>query len=145
MEEIQDGKKHKNAVIEEAKESLTKVLLDFKEKEKLIGASLGEAYIETQIQESLIGKCPVCKEGTLRITYSKKTKSKFIACNKYPDCKTTFSLPKFALIKPTKKECSSCQFPTLLVIRKGKRPYEHCINQNCPKKLEWIKQQAAKQ
>ena len=145
MEEIQDGKKHKNAVIKEAEESLTKVLLDFKEKEKLIGASLGEAYVETQIQESLIGKCPVCKDGTLRITYSKKTKSKFIACNKYPDCKTTFSLPKFALIKPTKKECSSCQFPTLLVIRKGKRPYEHCLNQNCPKKLEWIKQQEAKQ
>jgi len=144
MEEIQDGKKHKDAIIKEAEESLTKILLDFKEKEKLIGASLGEAYVETQIQESLIGRCPICKEGTLRITYSKKTKSKFIACNKYPDCKTTFSLPKFALVKPTKKECTSCQFPTLLVIRKGKRPYEHCLNQNCPKKLEWIKQQETK-
>ncbi|MBS3145984.1 hypothetical protein J4414_04235, partial [Candidatus Woesearchaeota archaeon] len=62
-------------------------------------------------------------------------------CNRYPECKTTFSLPRGALIKPTKKECDACTFPTLLVIRKGKRPYEHCLNPNCPKKLEWAKNQ----
>jgi len=27
------------------------------------------------------------------------------------------------------------------MIRKGKRPYEYCINKQCPKKEEWLKQQ----
>ena len=141
MEEIQEGKKHKDEILKEAEHSLTKVLKKFKSKEKLIGTALGDAYIETRNVISIVGKCPACKEGDLRITYSRKTKSKFIACNKYPECKTTFSLPRGALIKPTKKECKSCNFPILLVIRKGKRPYEYCINPNCPKKLEWMEQQ----
>lgn len=141
MEEIQDGKKHKEEILKEAEQTLTKILKAFKKKEKLIGSSLGDAYRITQDQASLVGKCPACKKGDLKIIYSRKTKSKFIACNKYPDCKTTFSLPRNALVKPTKKECPTCTFPLLLVIRKGKRPFEYCINSNCPKKLEWIKQQ----
>ena len=141
MEEIQDGKKHKDEILKEAEHSLTQVLEKFKEKEKLIGTALGDAYRETQDEISKVGKCPQCKEGDIRIIYSRKTKSKFLACNRYPECKTTFSLPRGALIKPTKKECDACTFPTLLVIRKGKRPYEHCLNPNCPKKLEWAKNQ----
>lgn len=145
MEQIQEGKRNKDEILKEAEHSLTKVLEKFKEKEKLIGTALGDAYIETRNEISIVGKCPQCKEGDLRITYSKKTKSKFLACNRYPECKTTFSLPRGALIKPTNKECDSCKFPMVLVIRKGKRPWNLCINSSCPKKEDWIQKQQAKQ
>jgi len=39
-------------------------------------------------------KCPVCKEGNLVIRVGRRGKSKgkkFYACDRYPDCKTTFS------------------------------------------------------
>ncbi|QQG39186.1 MAG: DNA topoisomerase I [Candidatus Woesearchaeota archaeon] len=141
MEEIQDGKKHKEEILKKAQKVLTEILEDFKKKEKQIGAELGQASIETRKQESYVGKCNLCKEGELRITYSKKNKSYFIACDKYPGCKNTFSVPRGALIKPNNKECDSCKFPTIKVIRKGKRPWDICINPECPKKEEWMKQE----
>src|SRR3990167_3407695 len=67
----------------------------------------------------------------------KKKKSYFVSCNKYPDCKAIFSIPKYALPKPSGKFCDECKYPVLKMIRKGKRPYEFCINKNCKKKLEY--------
>ncbi len=59
----------------------------------------------------------------------------FIACDRYKEgCKTTFSLPSNALIKPTEKICGECSFPEVLVIRKGKRPQTVCLNLECKTK-----------
>ena len=80
-----------------------------------------------------VGKCPVCKEGDLRILRS-KAKKRFVACNKYPACKTTFSLPQQGLVKPLKDVCKECGWPQVSVIRKGKRPWYLCLNPNCPTK-----------
>ena len=55
----------------------------------------------------------------------------FAACSKYPDCKITLKLPK-ALIKNTGKLCEKCNYPIILVIRKGRRPQEICLNPECP-------------
>ena len=83
----------------------------------------------------LKGKCPNCDDGTLMIRGGKF--GKFIACDKYPDCKTTFKLPSGALCKPVKdKVCPECGYPLLLVIRRGKRPMESCINPDCKSKQE---------
>jgi len=138
MEEIREGKIHEEEVLVKARKVLTDILEDFKAKEKVIGTELAEANIETRNHASLVGKCPLCKEGNLRIIYSKKTKSKFVACDKYPNCKTTFSIPHNALVKSAKKECDACKYPMMTVIRKGRRPYEYCLNPDCLKKLEAI-------
>ena len=134
MEEIIEEKKKPEEILDEAKTVLTKLLAHFKKHEKEIGKELGEATIETRDKESEVGKCPNCKEGILRIMYSKKNKSKFIACDKYPECNTTFSLPGNALIKNTTLKCEKCGFPMVMVIRKGKRPQNVCINDKCPSK-----------
>jgi len=68
----------------------------------------------------------------------------FCACDQYPACKTTFSVPSNALIKPTGETCRECQYPQVLVIRKGKRPWKYCINKECPVKEAWRKQQEEK-
>lgn len=138
MEQIQNKKKKEEEILEEAKKVLTKILKQFKENETKIGKELSKATKETRDQANLVGKCPNCK-GNLRITYSKKNHSYFIACDQYPKCKTTFSVPKYALIKSTQKQCE-CGLPIVLVIRRGKRPFEFCINKDCPKKAEWAKQ-----
>ena len=78
------------------------------------------------------GKCPVCGKGELHLRKGKF--GAFAACNKYPECKTTFSLPSNALIKPAQKSCETCNFPKVLAIKRGKRPQEFCINPKCKSK-----------
>lgn len=141
MELIREGKETKEKVLDKAKHHLEKILKHFKENEVKIGKKLSEANVETLEKESIIGKCPNCKKNDLRILFSRKFRSYFIACHGYPDCKTTFSLPSNSLPKPSDKICESCKSPIVLMIRKGKRPYDYCINKQCPKKEEWLKQQ----
>ena len=87
--------------------------------------------------------CPTCKKGNLRILYNRASRRYFVACSAYPECKQTYSLPPNALIKKTDNDkfCEFDQFPKLLAIRKGKRPWEFCFNPNCEiekkKREEW--------
>lgn len=119
-------------VIENAKEIITKISEEFKAKETAIGKELMEG-VETQRAEQRIANelmvCPTCKEGKLRILYSKKTRKYFVACSKYPDCKQTYPLPPNALIKKSEK-VSEDGLPMLIAIRKGKRPWEFKFDPN---------------
>ena len=135
---IQEAKKGFEAkekkVIEKAKETIRKIINQFKKYEEKIGKELLEANIHLTRQmreENSLNPCPVCKKGNLAITYSKKTKRYFIACNAYPDCKTTYSLPPDGLIKKVDKNCESCNWPMLIRIGKGKRPWVFCFNPEC--------------
>ncbi len=134
MDEIQEGKKKPAEVLMEAKEVLTSVLFEIKKKEKKIGVKLQEASRETTRLANIVGKCPKCKEGDLRVIKSRKSGKRFIACNKYPDCKTTFSLPQFGLVKSMKNVCKECGYPMVAIISKGKRPWQLCLNNDCPTK-----------
>jgi len=136
MEDIQQKKKKPQEVLDKAKKVLTEILEDIKKKEAHIGEKLREAYRETSRQANVIGKCPVCKEGNLRIITSKASGKRFIACDKYPDCKTTFGIPQSGSIKPFKTPCKDCGYPVVSVISKGKRPWRFCINPNCPSKAQ---------
>lgn len=134
MEKIEQKKKQPQEVLDEAKKVLTEILNDIKSKEKEVGEKLREAYKETARQANVIGKCPVCEEGNLRVITAKASGKRFIACDKYPECKTTFGIPQSGSIKPVKTPCKDCNYPVVNVIRKGKRPWRLCINPNCPSK-----------
>ncbi|MGV8168934.1 MAG: DNA topoisomerase I [Candidatus Nanoarchaeia archaeon] len=125
MESIRDNTRKPEVVIDEAKTVLTKLLEKIKKQELKIGKELITANNETRDALSALGPCPVCKEGTIQIRRGKF--GMFAACNKYPDCKTTYNLPKFALVKPAGK-ISPKGFPMILVIRQGKRPQELSLN-----------------
>lgn len=131
MEEIRENKKTEEAVLEDAKKALTEILTDFKSKELAIGAELAEASIETRDELSFVGKCPKCKEGDLQIRKGKF--GQFIACNKYPDCQTTFSIPAKAKVSSMKKDCEECGYP-IISIASGKRPKVTCLNPDCKSK-----------
>ncbi len=131
MDEIRQKKKAPEDVLNEARENLSRILSKFKEKEKEIGGELAKALASTRDELNHVGKCPACKEGELEIRKGKF--GTFIACNKYPDCKTTFKLPSNGRAKVTKDVCKECGYPMVLIISK-KRPQKLCINDNCPLK-----------
>ena len=137
MEGIVKSKKDleakKQKIIETAKITITKIAKDFEKYEKEIGKELLNANIQQREEQKIENKlclCPKCKKGNLAITYSKKTKRQFIACDAYPNCKTTFSLPP-GTIKKVDKLCEECGFPMLMSVRYGKRPWIFCFNAEC--------------
>ena len=97
-----------------------------------------KATRETQTKENLVGECMICKKGKLMVRRGKF--GKFIACDKYPKCKTTFALPHNALTKASKNICNECKYPSVTIIKKGKRPQELCINPDCKSKTHPTKE-----
>jgi DNA topoisomerase-1 len=131
------GKQEEEKILKEAEIVLTEISGQFKKNEKKIGDELLEAQKEKRQNDRIaarIMQCPRCKVGFLVIRRNKRGQQ-FLACDKYPECTQTFSLPPYGLVKKTDKVCE-CGFPVLMTIRKGKRPWEFCFNPNCPKKLE---------
>jgi DNA topoisomerase-1 len=111
---------------------------EFKLNETAIGQSLMggvQALREQQKENSIIMPCLICGKGNLVIKFSKKTRRYFVACDKYPECKSTYSLPPNSLIKRTEK-LSSEGLPILIALRKGKRPWEFTFNPNYKKETK---------
>ncbi|MEM4397016.1 MAG: DNA topoisomerase I [Candidatus Woesearchaeota archaeon] len=135
MEEIRELKQNPENVLNEAKIELTKILEKFKKNEQKIGESLALAAKETEDKKNYIGKCPVCKNGNLKIIHIKKNNSKFIACDKYPECKTTFSIPQNKIIKSTNELCSFCGYPVIEIISTRSKQ-KFCLNLNCESKRQ---------
>lgn len=124
----------KEKIIEENKKVIIKITSQFKKNEKEIGKELLKANIsltEKLKEENILTMCPICKKGDLAITYSKKTKKYFVACNAYPECKTTYSLPPNGLTKKQNKKCEECEFPMLINLRRGRKPWIFCFNRDC--------------
>ncbi|MCX6742424.1 MAG: DNA topoisomerase I [Candidatus Pacearchaeota archaeon] len=129
----QEMKKDEENIIEEAKNIIIKISEQFKKNEEVIGKELLEAtkHVEQQKKESSkLYTCPVCKQGNLIMLRSRKGK-RFAGCDKYPDCKTTFPLPQFGMIKVSEKKCEKCGQPQLVLIKKSRLPWYFCINPNC--------------
>ena len=122
--------------MQEAVEALKPVLASLKENEKAVGEQLSRAVQETKLEERVVGTCPSCKDGKLVIMHSKKTGKRFVGCTNYfrGTCKTAFPLPQRGVVKPSGKTCSTCGSPVVLVWIRGKRPWNLCLNPECPSK-----------
>ena len=132
MDGIRENKKKSENVLDEAKEVLTNTLEKFKKKEKNIGEELIDATRASEQKQNTVGRCINCGEGNLMMRRGKY--GMFIACDKYPECKTTYSLPKSGLIKATEEVCEECKSPKIMIIKKGRKPQLLCINPDCPTK-----------
>jgi len=126
-------------ILEKAKDALIKISKDFKAKEKEIGNDLVKAnetmFKEEQENNKLGIKCPECNKGELTVKYTPRFKSYFVACTEYPTCRKTFSLPKGLIKNTVGKKCEDCDYPLLLRILAGKRPWQLCFNPKCPSKI----------
>jgi len=131
---IEAGKETKENVMVQAQEILIDISNEFKKHEKPIGEALSNALEESWKEQSNVGKkvatCPKCSND-LVIMYSKKNGQEFIGCSKYPECDTTFSLPK-SEYEATGNNCKICKAPMFLI---SKNKYLSCIDNNCPSRV----------
>lgn len=140
LEEIQQGKAEPERTLEEARRELTRIMNEFKLREKEIGEKLALA-IEEKRKSEVIGECPRCG-GELRIIRSKKTGKRFIGCKNYPSCDVSYPLPQKRGIYPTDKRCNVCGLP-MVSMPLGKRRVLSCIDMNCRSKDKYRKKQKA--
>lgn len=154
MEEMTTSKDKKDLdskqkeVLELSKKTLENISEKFHKEEKEIGKELVKATEEAWKQEAIeneLTECPACKIGKLTIKYSPKYRRKFIACNAYPKCKTTFTLPPSGTFKKTDKLCEHCKFPILMSLKRGKRPWFFCFNPECKSRKDQEERKKQKQ
>ena len=132
MEKISADEVKPEKILDDAESHIKTIVTNFKKNEKDIGKELMVAEVETRDKLTTLGDCINCKTGKLQIRRGKY--GAFIACNGYPECKTTISLPRDALLKPAGKKCEHCEYPLILKIMRKKRPQEFCINKDCKSK-----------
>jgi DNA topoisomerase I len=139
LEEIESGIARSAFVIEYATAKLKEAITYLKEKEIEIGNQITEALDNTRNKEQIIlGTCPICGTGDLKIMRSNRTKKRFVGCSNYTSnkCKATAPLPQKTPIKTTGKMCLICRWPILEAVFRRREKYysKFCVNMKCPTK-----------
>ena len=137
LEKLRNSKnpsKNQKDILKETEKIIYNIGDKFSKNKNQIGQDLisaTEQLWEDQRKDNEIMNCPVCKTGKLTIKYGRQYNRYFVACNSYPECKTTYTLPGNALIKTSDKLCEYCNWNMLMSIKKGKRPWIFCFNSEC--------------
>lgn len=140
-----DFEKQQQKLLDKAKKTIEIIAERFTKDLEKIGELLSDAnkqVIEEEIKENTMSECPKCKKGELTIKYARQYNRYFVACNNYPECKTTFSLPPNGFMKPARDKeeklefCQECNFPLIVSMRKGRAPWKFCFNPDCPTNKE---------
>jgi len=136
MDGIVSGDMTKEDVVDKSRKMLKDVMANLQNEKDEISKEIKKGIRE----DLVVGKCPDenCS-GDLIVRTSRKTKKRFVGCSAYPECKTTFSLPQKGLLITTRDECKHCNYPMVKIINKGRKPWDLCINPDCPGKDEKYK------
>ncbi|MDO9536946.1 MAG: DNA topoisomerase I [Thermoplasmata archaeon] len=126
MNEIAEGRKVQESVVEESQEMLAKCLEILMAHREKIKAEVNEA-LKNQNQ---MGVCPKCGKGSLVIRKSKRGK-RFMACNAYPNCENTYPLPQYGSLVPHPELCKKCQGPQVKLVMNRRKPLDVCLDMNC--------------
>ena len=90
---------------------------------------------EEALGRTVLGRCPMCKEGNLWVVRSRMSGKRFVGCTNYPKgCRASAPLPQRGAIRAASKACGSCGWPVVYV-RLGRRPWRLCVNDRCPRKV----------
>jgi DNA topoisomerase-1 len=135
MEGIQNSKVTMDAVVDDGRATLGRILDKFKENELNIGQSLGLSAITAIKKRESLGKCLKC-EGDLVMRESRYG-GFFIGCSSYPKCTFIISLPKAKVRRVG--NCNQCDYATFAYGDKG---WRFCINPECPTKKKGEKKAA---
>jgi DNA topoisomerase-1 len=139
LEGIISGQDNKERILEDAKKAITKISDEFRQHEEDVGKELSDAIIGMQDEKSVLGKCPSCGKN-LKIMFSPKTRKYFVGCSGYKEgCRTAFPLPHNASIQRMDKVCEKCNTPIIRVMRRGRRPFNMCLDPKCETKADWGK------
>ena len=133
MDGIANGDETREEVVDRSRDMLRVVMKVLQNEKEEIAKEIKKGIKE----DLVVGKCQLedC-EGNLIVRVARASKKRFIGCNAYPKCRNTFPLPQKGLLVTGKDLCKHCEHPMVKIISKGKRPWDLCINPDCPGKDE---------
>jgi DNA topoisomerase-1 len=134
LERIENGTEDEKILLRETIQTISDQLVVLSANEEVIGRDLNTAASATDAPQMVLGACPVCKTGKLRVIRSKKTRKRFVGCTNYNEgCRASAPLPQWGTIKTTGKACAQCSWP-LIYVRRERFPWKLCVNVSCPSK-----------
>jgi DNA topoisomerase-1 len=157
MDEIAGGKTEKDEVLGISRQMLHGTYEELAHKEedlaKVIWAGMDE--------DRILGPCIVCERAgrkhedgspnMLRIIRARKSGKRFVGCQGWeadnPDaCDVTFPLPQRGEVFRLEERCSICgETPRLKVVPLRGRPWNLCLNEDCPSMEEMRKRRAERE
>ena len=85
----------------------------------------------------VVGECAACaaagRTGKLIAHKSERTGKRFIRCENYDECGTSYPLPQRGKLSATGETCPDCGAP-LVVVETARGPWKLCVNMDCPGK-----------
>ena len=135
LTEVENGRGREADVLRETVASVVAQLEVLAASEETIGKDIDRAIIGVVAKTFVLGKCPVCKTGELKVVRSKASKKRFVGCSNYPSCHASAPLPQKGVIRASSKSCDHCGWPVVYVVD-GRRPWRLCINPHCPEKAK---------
>lgn len=134
LEVVEAGSEGETALLRETVRSIARQLSELSANEEAVGKEIDAALVATVAKSFVLGRCPVCRTGELKIIRSKKTKKRFVGCSNYASgCRASAPLPQRGTVKVTPRACEHCSWPVVYVLGGG-RPWRLCVNPGCPRK-----------
>jgi DNA topoisomerase-1 len=138
MDKIADGKVTKDEVVKLSREMLHEAYNSMDQNKE----ELAKTIWEGMDQDRILGPCWKCKEegrakddgspNRLRIIRARKSGKRFVGCEGYPDCDQTYGIPQRGDLIRLEEVCSICGKTPRLKVLSGRRPWNLCLNEECP-------------
>ena len=96
----------------------------------------------------VVGTCPKCTDlgvmdAKLIAQRNPRTLKRFIRCENYEQCETSYPLPQYGTLTATEEVCEACGAP-MVVITTARGPWKLCPNFDCPAKEQEKAEKAEK-
>jgi DNA topoisomerase-1 len=116
---------------------------------------LAKIIWEGMNQDRILGPCWKCEEAgrknedgdtnRLRIIRAKKSGKRFVGCEGYPECDQTYGIPQRGDLWRLEESCSICGKTPRLRCWTGRRPWNLCLNEDCPTMVEMREKRAERE
>jgi DNA topoisomerase-1 len=151
MDKIANGEVTKDEVVRLSREMLHEAYNSMDENKQ----DLAKTIWEGMDQDRILGPCPKCIEegrtaedgspNRLRIIRAKKSGKRFVGCEAYPDCDQTYGIPQRGDLIRLEEVCSICGKTPRLKVLSGRRPWNLCLNEDCPSMEEMRRARAERE
>jgi len=136
IEEVEGEARADAELVRETVRSIAEQLVGLRANENVVGREIDAALPGTVAASHVLGPCPVCKSGQLRMIRSRSTKKRFVGCSNYSlGCRASAPLPQRGTVETTPKACSDCSWPVIRIMG-GRTPWKLCVNPKCPTKRQ---------
>lgn len=127
------GRTSEKDLLRQAVRDITDQLVLVRANEEAVGREINLATATPTVKPEVLGGCPVCKTGELRIIRSKATGKRFVGCSNYRSgCRASAPLPQKGKLETTASSCGHCSWPVVYVV--WRRSQRLCVNPGCPGK-----------